>query len=29
VNTGPWQLVFQDASTAKAAVERYNHRLQE
>ena len=24
VNTGPWELVFQDASTSKAALERYS-----
>ena len=23
VNTGPWELVFQDASTTKATVDRY------
>ncbi|MDI1462242.1 XRE family transcriptional regulator [Catellatospora sp. KI3] len=26
INTGPWELVFQDASTNKAALERYNRR---
>ncbi|WP_408990791.1 XRE family transcriptional regulator [Streptomyces sp. 1268] len=26
VNTGPWQLVFQDASTSKAALAAYNKR---
>lgn len=26
VNTGPWELVFQDASTNKATLDRYNHR---
>ncbi|MGH3713831.1 MAG: XRE family transcriptional regulator [Micromonosporaceae bacterium] len=26
VNTGPWELVFQDASTNKAAMEKYNRR---
>lgn len=26
VNTGPWELVFKDASTSKAALERYNKR---
>lgn len=25
INTGPWELVFQDASTSKATLERYNH----
>lgn len=24
INSGPWELVFQDASTAKAAMDRYN-----
>ena len=24
VNTGPWELVFQDASTSKATLDRYN-----
>ncbi len=24
VNTGPWELVFKDASTSKAAMDRYN-----
>ena len=24
VNTGPWELVFQDASTTKATLDRYN-----
>jgi transcriptional regulator with XRE-family HTH domain len=24
INTGPWELVFQDASTSKAAMQRYN-----
>ncbi len=26
INTGPWELVFQDASTNKATVEAYNRR---
>jgi hypothetical protein len=26
VNTGPWELVFQDASTNKATLEKYNQR---
>jgi hypothetical protein len=26
VNTGPWELVFQDASTSKATLATYNHR---
>lgn len=26
VNTGPWELVFKDASTNKATLDRYNHR---
>ncbi len=26
VNTGPWELVFQDASTGKATLDAYNHR---
>ena len=26
VNTGPWELVFQDASTNKATLDRYNRR---
>ncbi|MGC4888916.1 XRE family transcriptional regulator [Micromonospora sp. DT227] len=26
VNTGPWELVFQDASTSKATLDRYNTR---
>ncbi|WP_344578514.1 XRE family transcriptional regulator [Streptomyces lunalinharesii] len=26
VNTGPWELTFKDASTSKAAMDRYNHR---
>lgn len=26
VNTGPWELVFKDASTNKASLEKYNHR---
>ncbi|XKK42368.1 hypothetical protein HFP72_02245 [Nocardiopsis sp. ARC36] len=26
VNTGPWELIFQDASTAKATVDRYQQR---
>ncbi|MFE2868230.1 XRE family transcriptional regulator [Embleya sp. NPDC059259] len=26
VNTGPWELVFKDASTSKTALERYNRR---
>jgi hypothetical protein len=26
VNTGPWELVFQDASTNKATLEKYNRR---
>jgi transcriptional regulator with XRE-family HTH domain len=26
VNTGPWELVFQDPSTNKATLDRYNHR---
>ncbi|MFG2826265.1 XRE family transcriptional regulator [Streptomyces sp. NPDC048434] len=26
VNTGPWELVFQDASTSKATLAKYNHR---
>lgn len=26
INTGPWELVFQDASTNKATVEKYNRR---
>ncbi|MGW0506049.1 helix-turn-helix domain-containing protein [Micromonospora sp. NPDC003241] len=26
VNTGPWELVFQDASTSKATLDRYNAR---
>jgi len=26
VNTGPWELVFQDASTNRAALDRYNRR---
>jgi hypothetical protein len=26
VNTGPWELVLQDASTSKATLEVYNHR---
>jgi hypothetical protein len=26
INTGPWELVFQDASTNKATVDQYNHR---
>jgi transcriptional regulator with XRE-family HTH domain len=25
INTGPWELVFQDASTTNATLERYNH----
>jgi DNA-binding transcriptional regulator YiaG len=28
VNTGPWELIFQDASTNKATLDRYNHRPQ-
>ena len=24
INTGPWELVFQDASTNKATLQRYN-----
>jgi hypothetical protein len=28
VNTGPWELVFQDASTKKATLEKYNQRPQ-
>lgn len=26
VNTGPWELIFQDASTTKATLNQYNHR---
>ncbi|MFG2396596.1 XRE family transcriptional regulator [Streptomyces lydicus] len=26
VNTGPWELVFKDASTSKATLAKYNHR---
>jgi hypothetical protein len=26
VNTGPWELIFQDASTTKATLDRYNRR---
>jgi hypothetical protein len=26
VNSGPWELVFQDASTTRATIERYNRR---
>ncbi|MFI6468741.1 XRE family transcriptional regulator [Streptomyces sp. NPDC050516] len=26
INTGPWELVFRDASTTKATLEKYNHR---
>ena len=26
VNTGPWELVFQDASTSRATLDRYNRR---
>jgi hypothetical protein len=26
VNTGPWELIFQDASTNKAALEKYDRR---
>lgn len=26
INTGPWELIFQDASTSKATLERYNTR---
>ncbi|WP_042405959.1 helix-turn-helix domain-containing protein [Streptacidiphilus carbonis] len=26
VNTGPWSLVFQDSSTSKATIEKYNRR---
>jgi hypothetical protein len=26
INTGPWELVFQDASTSKATLDRYNRR---
>jgi DNA-binding transcriptional regulator YiaG len=25
VNVGPWELIFQDAATTKAAIDRYNH----
>ena len=25
INTGPWELIFQDASTSRATMERYNH----
>ncbi len=24
INTGPWELVFQDSSTSKATLDRYN-----
>jgi hypothetical protein len=24
VNTGPWELIFQDASTSRATLDRYN-----
>lgn len=26
INTGPWELVFKDASTAKATLDKYNRR---
>ncbi|MER6502308.1 XRE family transcriptional regulator [Streptomyces sp. NPDC001455] len=26
VNTGPWELIFKDASTSKATMEQYSHR---
>jgi hypothetical protein len=26
VNTGPWELVFQDASTNRATLEKYDQR---
>ncbi|MFI9077296.1 XRE family transcriptional regulator [Streptomyces sioyaensis] len=26
VNTGPWELIFKDASTSKATMAKYNHR---
>jgi hypothetical protein len=26
VNTGPWELIFEDASTTRATLERYNRR---
>ena len=26
VNTGPWELIFQDASTNKATMDAYNRR---
>jgi hypothetical protein len=29
INTGPWELVFQDASTNKAAMESYSRPPQE
>lgn len=25
MNTGPWELVFQDTSTNKTTLDRYNH----
>jgi len=29
VNTGPWELVFQDASTSPATLDEYNHPVAE
>ncbi|AIA07008.1 hypothetical protein SAZ_34190 [Streptomyces noursei ZPM] len=26
VNTGPWELIFKDASTSKATMEQYSRR---